>query len=158
MPHTAYIALGSNLGNRRASLDGAIAALRQHPSVIVRRVSSWIRTQPVGGPPGQGEFLNGAAEIETDLAPQELLAVLQSVEATFGRVRDVPSGPRTLDLDLLLYEDRIYEGPDLVIPHPRMAERRFVLEPLAEIAPQAWHPAERARIAELFERLSAQGK
>lgn len=156
MASIAYIALGSNLGNRRAYLDGAVAAMRRHPAITVRRVSSWIETEPVGGPPGQGKYLNGAAEIETRLSPQELLGALLAIEREFGRVRETPAGPRTLDLDLLLYDDRIIDEPGLVLPHPRMAERRFVLGPLAEIAPEARHPRANATVADLLARLGCQ--
>ena len=156
MPHLAYIALGSNLGDRRANLDGAIDALRRKAAIRVRRVSTWIETEPVGGPPGQGKYLNGAAELETGLSPRELLAVLQSVEREFGRVRKVSGGPRTLDLDLLLYDDEVMEAPDLTVPHPRMHERRFVLGPLAEIAPQARHPRTGATATELLRRVAGE--
>jgi len=157
MASTACIALGSNLGDRRAALDGAIAALRRHPAIAVRRVSFWIETDPVGGPPGQGKYLNGAAVIETTLSPRALLEAMLAVEREFGRTRQVPGGPRTLDLDLLLYEDRVIDEPGLVVPHPRMAARRFVLEPLAQIAPEARHPRENATVADLLARLERQG-
>lgn len=153
MRQVAYIAMGSNLGDRRFVLDGAVAALRGHPAIHVRKVSAWIETEPVGGPPGQPRYLNGAAEVETTLSPPALLAALQAIEERFGRVREVPRGPRTLDLDLLLYENRVMDEPGLIVPHPRMAERRFVLEPLAAIAPDAWHPVLRATAAELLARL-----
>ncbi len=149
----AYIALGSNLGDRRANLDAAIAALRACAGVEVRRVSSWVDTEPVGGPPGQPRFLNGAAELDTSLTARNLLRQLLAIEARYGRTREAHHGPRTLDLDLLLYGDRIIDEPDLQVPHPRMTSRRFVLEPLAEIAPQAWHPVARATIGDLLERL-----
>src|SRR4051794_39363262 len=100
MSSTAYIALGSNLGDRRATLDAAVTRLAEGPGVTVRAVSSYRETEPVGGPPGQGNYLNAAAEIVTDLAPEELLARLLAVEAELGRVRSEPNAPRTLDLDL----------------------------------------------------------
>jgi 2-amino-4-hydroxy-6-hydroxymethyldihydropteridine diphosphokinase len=153
MASIACIALGSNVGDRRATLDGAVAALRRHPAIAVRRVSSWIETDPVGGPPGQGRYLNGAAVIETTLSPRDLLDTMQAIEQQFGRVRETPAGPRTLDLDLLLYDDRVIDEPGLAVPHPRMAGRRFVLEPLAEIAPQRRHPVYEATVAELLARL-----
>lgn len=156
MASIACIALGSNLGDRRGALDGAIAALRRHPAIVVRRVSSWIETDPVGGPPGQGRYLNGAAVVETTLSPQELLDAMLAIEREFGRVRQTPAGPRTLDLDLLLYDDRVIEEPGLVVPHPRMVGRRFVLGPLAEIAPDARHPRENATVVDLLARLEGQ--
>jgi 2-amino-4-hydroxy-6-hydroxymethyldihydropteridine diphosphokinase len=140
MASLAYIALGSNLGDRRGALDGAIAALVGTAGVVVRKVSSFHETEPVGGPPGQGLFLNAAAVLETTLDPFELLQVLQQIEARFGRVRTVRWGERALDLDLLLFGDQVVATPELVIPHPHMAERLFVLAPLAEIAPDAIDP------------------
>ncbi len=106
------------------------------PGIVVRSASSFHETEPVGGPPGQGPFLNGASVLETTLSPRELLHALQSIEDRFGRVRTVRWGERTLDLDLILFGDVILHEPDLIVPHPRFAERRFVLVPLAEIAPE----------------------
>jgi 2-amino-4-hydroxy-6-hydroxymethyldihydropteridine diphosphokinase len=146
----AFIGLGSNLRDRRETLEGAIRALGQVPGVILRRVSSLLETEPVGGPAGQGVYLNAAAELETTLDPFELLRVLQQIEAQFGRVRTVRWGARSLDLDLLLFEDTIIDTPELHVPHPRLASRRFVLEPLAEIAPLAVEPVSNRTIAELL--------
>ncbi len=148
MPSLALLGLGSNLGDRRTALEGAIAALNTTPGVFVRQVSSFHETEPVGGPSGQGKYLNAAAAIETTLDPFALLHVLQEIETRFGRVRTVRFGERTLDLDLLLFEDRIIDTPELIVPHPRYAERRFVLEPLAEIAPAAVDPITKRTIAE----------
>lgn len=139
MAVTAYLALGSNLGDRRAMLDGAIAALRSSPGITVTTVSTIHETEPVGGPPGQGKFLNAAVAVETRLGPEALLEALLGIERRFGRVRGEANAPRTLDLDLLLYGDLVRSTPDPVIPHPRMHERLFVLEPLAEIAPDIHH-------------------
>jgi 2-amino-4-hydroxy-6-hydroxymethyldihydropteridine diphosphokinase len=136
----ALIGLGSNLGDRAANLGGAIAALDRTPGVAVRQVSSFQETEPVGGPPGQGMFLNAVALLETGLEPVALLGELQKIEAKFGRERTVHWGERTLDLDLLLFEDRIIETRELSVPHPRMRERRFVLEPLVEVVPAAVDP------------------
>src|SRR5262249_41472847 len=122
----AYIALGSNLGDRRASLDQALQALRHQAGISVSQVSTYHETDPVGGPPGQGKYLTAAAALETDLPPDELLRVLLDIEQRFGRVRAEKDGPRTLDLDLLLYGDLIRTAPDPVVPHPRLHERRFV--------------------------------
>ena len=134
------LALGSNLGDREATLSAALAAIDAVEGVRLLRASRWHRSEPVGGPPGQGEYLNGAAIVETSLAPQELLNEMQAVEQQFGRERTVHWGPRTLDVDLLLLEDQIIDTPELTIPHPRMAGRRFVLEPAIEIAADWVHP------------------
>ncbi len=136
----AVIGLGSNLGDRLANLSGAIADLGQVPGIKVLQVSPFHETEPVGGPPGQGMFLNAVVAIETALEPLPLLHVLQEIEARFGRERSVHWGERTLDLDLLLFDDRIIDTPELRVPHPRMHTRRFVLEPLVEVAPAAVDP------------------
>ncbi len=155
---TAYIALGSNLGDRAATLLSAVRQLNASPGVQVRRLSSFHDTVPVGGPSDQPHFLNAAAELATDLSPDELLHVLLAVESTHGRIRDTKDGPRTLDLDLLLYGDLVRECPDPVVPHPRMASRAFVLEPLAEIAAEAVHPTSGATVRELLNRLCDKGE
>jgi 2-amino-4-hydroxy-6-hydroxymethyldihydropteridine diphosphokinase len=146
----ALIGLGSNLGDRKRTLDAAVAGLGETPGIVVHRVSKYYETAPVGGPEGQGNYLNAAAELETTLQPLELLHVLQSIEDRAGRVRSVRWGPRTLDLDLLLFGDRVIETDELQVPHPRMAGRRFVLEPLAEIAATAVDPITQRTIADLF--------
>jgi pantoate--beta-alanine ligase len=133
----AFVALGSNLGDRRAELERAVERLREAKDVWVERVSSWHETAPVGGPPGQGPYLNGALELSTTRSPRELLALLQSIEREAGRdrSREPRHGPRSLDLDLLMHGDARVAELDLALPHPRMEEREFVLAPLAEIAP-----------------------
>jgi 2-amino-4-hydroxy-6-hydroxymethyldihydropteridine diphosphokinase len=157
MSSIAMIGLGSNLGDRRAMLDGALAALAEAPGVRVGRVSTYRETDPVGGPAGQGRYLNAAAALETTLDPFDLLRVLQAIEARFGRVRTVRWGERTLDLDLLLFGDRIIGTPELTVPHPRLAERRFVLEPLAEIAPDAVEPRTGRPVSDLLRALGSGG-
>jgi 2-amino-4-hydroxy-6-hydroxymethyldihydropteridine diphosphokinase len=132
----AYIALGANLGDREATIRAALAELAAAAGVEVVAVSTLIETDPVGYL-DQPRFLNGAAALETTLSARQLLELLLAVEARFGRRRDgVPAqGPRTLDLDLLLYDSAEIDEPGLRIPHPRLHERRFVLEPLAELDP-----------------------
>jgi 2-amino-4-hydroxy-6-hydroxymethyldihydropteridine diphosphokinase len=132
----AYVALGSNLGDREATIRAALAALDATPGVRVEAVSSLVETDPVGYL-DQPRFLNGAAALETDLPARELLALLLETERRFGRSREgVPAqGPRTLDLDLLLYGDAEIDEEGLQIPHPRLHERAFVLGPLAELDP-----------------------
>src|SRR5215213_7845821 len=133
MTVTAYIGLGSNLGDRQSYLDRAVQALTDHERVEVTKISSYYETDPIGGPPEQGPYLNAVAEIETDLDPDDLLVALQRIEHDLGRVRRERHGARTIDLDLLLYGDRVLDTLDLTVPHPRMHERGFVLEPFAEI-------------------------
>ena len=136
----AFIGLGSNLGDRAAYLTRALKQLAALPDTAVVQVSQWHETVPVGGPP-QSLFLNGVSEIQTGLAPEALLQHLQEIERHAGRPKEHERwGPRVIDLDLLSYDDLILETPTLTLPHPRMHERRFVLEPLAEIAPRWVHP------------------
>ncbi len=125
----AFLGLGSNVGDRRAHLRAAVAAL---PDVVA--VSPVYETEPVGGPSGQGPYLNLVVALETDLSPRQLLEVGRRLEETAGRVRAEPDGPRTLDVDVLVVGDLTVREPDLVVPHPRMWERRFVLAPLADLA------------------------
>jgi 2-amino-4-hydroxy-6-hydroxymethyldihydropteridine diphosphokinase len=130
----AYLALGSNLGDRAAHLQGAIDALATADEVRVAAVSRVYDTAPVGGPP-QDAFLNAVVAIDTDLAPHALLALAQQIERDARRVRAERWGPRTLDVDVLLFDDLALDDPDLIIPHPRMWERGFVLAPLRDVAP-----------------------
>lgn len=154
MPSRAMIGLGSNLGDRRATLDGAVAALAARPEIDVIQVSGFIETEPVGGPPGQGPYLNAAVEVETTLDPIGLLRVLQEVENEFGRVRTVRWGERTLDLDLLLSDDLVLDSAELTVPHPRMTGRRFVLEPLAQIAPTTVIPGTGRTVADWLDEVT----
>ncbi|MCR4413365.1 MAG: 2-amino-4-hydroxy-6-hydroxymethyldihydropteridine diphosphokinase [Thermoguttaceae bacterium] len=147
------IALGSNLGDRLQTLERAIDDMTAHPAFRVVARSRWHQTRPVGGPVGQGEFLNGALLGETTLSPNALLEWLQDLERRLGRQRTTRWGPRTIDLDLLLYDHWVVDSPSLVLPHPRMAWRRFVLAPAAEVAPGMVHPTTGWTIARLLRHL-----
>jgi len=144
----AYIGLGSNLGDREAGIRAALQLLHRTHAATVKRVSRLIETEPVGGPPGQGMYLNGAAEIETYLSPCELLEALKIIEVNVGRIERERWAPREVDLDILFYEDEVVRTNILEIPHPRLCERDFVLRPLAEIAPDFVHPLTKMTVAE----------
>ncbi|MDD5439408.1 MAG: 2-amino-4-hydroxy-6-hydroxymethyldihydropteridine diphosphokinase [Candidatus Omnitrophica bacterium] len=131
---TAYIGIGSNLGDRQANIDTALVVLEHSGKVRITRRSSIYETEPVGGPP-QGKYLNGVIEIETDLMPYDLLNLLKGIERNLGRVPNVRCGARVIDLDILLYGDVKVDDEALTIPHPRMNEREFVLRGLREIDP-----------------------
>jgi 2-amino-4-hydroxy-6-hydroxymethyldihydropteridine diphosphokinase len=153
----AYIALGSNLGDRYATLSAAVRRLRAEPGLRVRESSEFYETAPVGCPPDSGAFLNAVVAVETERDPHDLLQLLLRIERQFGRVRSEPNSPRTLDLDLILYGDRVLSTPELTLPHPRMHERAFVLVPLAEIAADAVHPTLGKSIRELIEGITSWG-
>jgi 2-amino-4-hydroxy-6-hydroxymethyldihydropteridine diphosphokinase len=149
---TSYIGLGSNLGDREAFLRRALELLRAEPEIHVTAVSSVRETDPVGLV-DQPRFLNAVARIETDLRPPELLDRMLATERELGRRRDGPRfGPRTIDLDLLIYGDEEIDEPGLIVPHPRLAERRFVLEPLHELDPGLVVPG-RGRVWDLLSAL-----
>ncbi|MGE6632296.1 2-amino-4-hydroxy-6-hydroxymethyldihydropteridine diphosphokinase [Bacillus sp. NPDC077027] len=135
MSNTAYIALGSNIGKKETYLKEAVKRLHQHPEVQVEAISSIYETAPVGYE-NQDDFLNMAVKISTSLRPMQLLKLTQHIENELGRTRDVRWGPRTADLDILLYNRENIESEQLVIPHPRMYERLFVLVPMSEICPE----------------------
>ena len=147
------IALGSNLGSRAQYLDQAVTALRAIAEIKNVLVSTYHATNPVGGPTGQAEFLNAAARFETTLAPQVLLTELHRIESQLGRTREVRWSARTIDLDLLLYDTQVIETTSLVVPHPRLAFRRFVLEPAVEVAREMFHPKTGWTIHQLLARL-----
>jgi 2-amino-4-hydroxy-6-hydroxymethyldihydropteridine diphosphokinase len=148
----SFVALGGNQGPVSETFQNALERLDNDPSVTVQRISRFYRTAPVGDDAGR-EFLNAAAEIETDLEPIPLLDLLQTIETESGRIRAVHWGPRTLDLDLILYGEKIIDLPKLQIPHPACWYRRFVLDPLAEIAAETLHPLKKLTFGELRSRL-----
>lgn len=131
---TAFVGIGSNLGDRESHLRHALELLAAEPGIEIVAASVLRETEPVG-PVEQGPFLNGAVEVSTELPPRELLERLLDIEQRLGRVRRERFGPRTIDLDLLVYGDEVVDEPGLTVPHPRLHERRFALEPLAELAP-----------------------
>jgi 2-amino-4-hydroxy-6-hydroxymethyldihydropteridine diphosphokinase len=151
--HNAYIGLGSNLGLREKNIAAALNALQTTRDIEVVKVSRLYETEPVGGPAGQSPFINAAAHVKTTLSPERLLGLCLAIEESLGRKRDVHWGPRTIDLDLLCYDQEIIVSPELTLPHPMMHERRFVMEPLAEIAPALMHPVLEQTAAELLASL-----
>lgn len=157
MPVRAFVGLGANLGDREATIRRAVRLLDRLPGTRVVQVSSLRETDPVGYL-DQPRFLNGACEVETELAPRELLEQLLEIERRLGRVRgEGPlQGPRPIDLDLLLYGEETVDEPGLAVPHARLAERRFVLEPLAELAPGLALP-DGKRVADLLAALGPDG-
>ena len=152
---TCLIALGSNLGDRAATLDAALDALAAAPGVELVRHSAWQLTLPVGGRDAQPEFLNGAAVAETSRGAADFHSLLQQIEAQLGRERHERWGDRTLDLDLLRFGDAVIDTPELTVPHPRMSFRRFVLEPAVEIAGQMVHPTIGWTLERLLDHLDA---
>ena len=148
----AYVGLGANLGDRQEFLDRAVALLAATDGVQLLAVSELLETDPVGLV-DQPRFLNGAAAVETTLSARELLEVLLGIERTLGRVRGERWGPRTIDLDLLLYGDTVVDEPGLEVPHPRLHERRFALEPLSDLDPELEVPG-RGQVSTLLAALA----
>lgn len=146
-PVTAAIALGSNLGDSLDILHQAVTTLAKTPGIKLEKVSSWYRTKAIG--PVQPDYVNGCAILQVQMRPLMLLETLLKIENKFGRVRTEKWGARTLDLDLLLYDNQIIHTPNLVVPHPRMGDRAFVLVPLAEIAPDWIEPVSGLSILQL---------
>lgn len=155
MSHDAYIAIGSNLGDRDASLRSAVSAIAEHPDINLINQSCILETDPVGDI-DQDPYLNGVIHVQTTLDPRTLLDTLLKIESEHGRDRSKEQrwGPRTLDLDLIVYADRIVNEPGLQIPHPRLHERSFVLIPLAEIAPDLLLPVHNETPRRLLEALN----
>jgi 2-amino-4-hydroxy-6-hydroxymethyldihydropteridine diphosphokinase len=144
-----YLSLGSNLGNRQANIEKALGQLNEN-GIEVRRVSSFYRTEPVGYA-AQPWFVNCAAEAATDLMPLQLMRRCQAIQRGMGRRPGPKNGPRLIDIDILLYENVVMRSAEVTIPHPRMAERRFVLVPLSELAPEARHPLSRLTVREMLQ-------
>lgn len=151
---TSYLSLGSNLDDREANLNRALDRLGS-PDVHITRVSSIYETEPQDLP-NQPWFLNLVVEIETTLFPLQLLARIQKIEKELGRRRIVPKGPRTIDIDILLFGNFVIDNAKLSVPHPRMHERRFVLEPLSELAPDLRHPISRRTVTEMLNETAGQ--
>lgn len=150
--HIVYLGIGSNLGDKEGYLDYAVDQLNKDDYICVNKVSSYIVTKPYGDVE-QDDFLNGCLEIETLYNPQELLSVIDDIEQGAGRKRLIHWGPRTLDIDILLYDREVIMEENLKIPHVEMAKRDFVLEPLVEIAPYAYHPGYNKTVLDLLDRL-----
>lgn len=155
--HRAYIALGSNMGDKNKYLDEAVQKLKNHPLCQVKKVAGYIQTEPYGGVE-QDPFLNSALELRTLLYPEELLALLNQIEAEAGRERTVHWGPRTLDLDILFYDDCMIDTPSLTVPHIDLQNRDFVLLPMAQIAPYYRHPVLGCTMRQLLDQLEKNGQ
>ena len=155
VPHTAYIALGSNMGRRKKNVAAALNALEATRDVDVEIISPLYETLPEGGPDDQAPYINGVVRVRTTLSPERLLAVCQNIEDSLGRKRTIRWGPRTIDLDLLLYESEIRCEPELTLPHPMMHLRTFVMRPLVDIAPDGAHPVFDETFAEILTELEA---
>ncbi len=154
MPN-CLIGLGANLGDRLQTFQRAVTLIAAHPNLTLRSTSRWHETVPIGGPADQPPYLNGAITLETSLAPLSLAEVIWGIETELGRRRQDRWGPRTIDLDLLLYDRLTLATPSLVLPHPRMAWRRFVLEPAVEVAAEMIHPTTGWTIARLLKHLDS---
>lgn len=160
MRETVYIGFGSNVGDRVDYCDRAITLLSLLPHSQVTGVSLLYETEPVkdGANPGNNWFLNGVVQLETDVTPKSLLTVLREIERSLGRDQDDRSGPRTIDLDILFYGERVIDEVDLVVPHPRLHERRFVLMPLSELDPLLVHPVRQRSVNQMLAEVKDQSE
>ncbi len=150
-----YVALGSNLGDRGGYINKALAYIEAANGIEMAKLSSIVETEPLGGPE-QGAYYNAITELRCELTPWELLDFLLETESRLNRIREKTNGPRTIDLDILLFGDEIIDQGEeqLVVPHPRMCERKFILELMAEIAPDAVHPVSKLSMIELLDKLN----
>jgi len=160
MRETVFIGFGSNVGDRVDFCDRAVTLLGLLPHSQVTGVSLLYETEPVndGANPGDGWFLNGVVQLETDVTPQSLLSVLREIERSLGRDEENRSGPRTIDLDILFYGQHVIDEPGLIIPHPRLHQRRFVLMPLSELDPLWVHPIQKQTIIRLLAGVTVQSE
>lgn len=160
MRETVFIGFGSNVGDRVDFCDRAVTLLSLLPHSQVRGVSLLYETEPVydHAQPGDGWFLNGVVELETEVTPRSLLTVLREIERSLGRDDDNRSGPRTIDLDILFYGQQIIDDPELVVPHPRLHQRRFVLMPLSELDPLWVHPTRQRTVSQMLAEVQDQSE
>lgn len=139
MENVVFIAFGSNLGNKEKNIKQALTLLSSNQAIKIIKISNFIKTKPVDGPQNQPDYLNGVIKIKTTYTPKKLLIFLQSIEKKLGRIRTIKNGPRTIDLDILLFNNKKIKTPTLTIPHPRMWQREFVTKPLKQIAPELFN-------------------
>lgn len=154
--HRAYLGMGSNLGDKKGYLDQAVEKIKEDPECVVEKVSQYLVTEPYGGVE-QDDFLNACMVVRTLLSPEELLDKLHEIEQEAHRERIIHWGPRTLDLDILMYDDLVMESDDLIIPHIEMDKREFVLKPLCEIAPNLRHPILKKTVSQLLAAIINEG-